>query len=190
LRDTLESPLKSFDQVRRPGWIVAIGLGTLQPTDMFVDRADEPAKTLFGYAIRRVTKVLQDQFLVEWGGNAAVKKAIENVERMVKHGPSEVTGNWTWKADETDMVAYLGSQTVTELTKEQCEALMRVFGQMAITQRDKAIINPALEACMARVSLGVQVALKYTSTDRVLKVPPLLQGLRAIYLRDCEPRDY
>jgi hypothetical protein len=133
LRDALESPLKSFDQVRRPGWIVAIGLCTVQPTDVFVDRTDEPAKTLFGYAIRRVTKVLQDQFLVEWGGNAAVKKAIENVERMVKHGPSEVTGNWTWKADETDMVAYLGSQTVMELTKEQCEALMRVFKQMAIT---------------------------------------------------------
>jgi hypothetical protein len=66
--------------------------------------------------------------LVEWRGNAAVKKAIENVERMMKHGPSEVTGNWTWKADETDTVAYPGPQTVTELTREQGEALIRRSG--------------------------------------------------------------
>lgn len=185
----LENPLTSFDQVRRPGWIVAIGLGTVQPTDVFIDAGATPGRRLFEYTIQRVKKVLQDQFLPRWGESATVKAAIKDVEDKTEHGASENAPDWMWKEAGTNTVAYPDAQRLAALTQEQCETLMRVFGQMAISPKDQAIIDPVLDECMTRVTLGVHIALKYTSTDRVLNVPPLLQGDRVIYLRDCKPRD-
>jgi hypothetical protein len=183
---TLTSPLTSFDHIRRPAWIVAIGLGTVQPTDVYVDSMQDSDRSLFTLPILRIKSVLENVFAQEWRGNSTVAAALTNWENMYTHGPSNGDDYMhTWKTDEALTVTYPDAGSVDALSVEQCEALMRVFDEMKITQGDKAIIDPVLGACLVRVLLGMQIALRYTSTNRVLKVPPLLHGDRVIYLRGC-----
>jgi hypothetical protein len=180
----LMSPLKTFDQVRRPAWIVAIGLGQVQPADVYIQR---PGKSLFFYAMDRVLKVLHDQFKTEWGGNVAVDKTIEDIRDMRTKGAS--ASNNRWKAHGSSTLSYEQNPPLSALAQKQCEALMRVFNDINITREDKAIIDMSLEACLARVSLGVYIVLKYEPAGRQIPIPPLLQGDKLIYLRDCTFRN-
>jgi hypothetical protein len=186
---TLSHPLTSFDHIRRPAWIVAIGLGTVQPTDVYVDSMKDGARSLFTVPLSRIKTVLENVFAQEWKGHAEVAAALGEWENMMTHGPSGGDISYTWKTDEAMTVTYPEAGSVQALSVEQCEALMRVFDQMKITQGDKAIIDAVLGACLKRVILGMQIALRYTSTNRVLKVPPLLHGDKVIYLRGCKYGD-
>jgi hypothetical protein len=186
---TLSHPLTSFDHIRRPAWIVAIGLGTVQPTDVYVDSMKDGARSLFTFPLLRIKTVLENVFAQEWKGYAEVAAALGEWENMMTNGPSGGDNSYTWKTDEAMTVTYPEAGSVQALSAEQCEALMRVFDQMKITQGDKAIIDAVLGACLKRVILGMQIALRYTSTNRVLKVPPLLHGDKVIYLRGCKYGD-
>lgn len=179
----LESPLTTVDFVRRPGWIIAIGLGCVQPTDVFVDNSEERERSLFNFAIGRVKRVLEDQFELEWLGNNIISNAKESINKMLRGGQSIELED---ASPNLDPASYSKLKNISRLTKAQCETLMRVFNNMLITAADKSSIDPVLAICMDRVITGVKVALKYSSTRRALRVPPLLQGDKIIYLRDCK----
>jgi hypothetical protein len=144
---------------------------------------------LFTVPLSRIKIVLENVFAQEWKGHAEVAAALGEWKNMMTHGPSGGDISYTWKTDEAMTVTYPEAGSVQALSVEQCEALMRVFDQMKITQGDKAIIDAVLGACLKRVILGMQIALRYTSTNRVLKVPPLLHGDKVIYLRGCKYGD-
>jgi hypothetical protein len=181
----LNSPIATFDHVRRPAWIVAIGLGRVQPTDVYVDRSEMKDKALFHYALHRLCKVIKDVFSQEWPGNSTVTKLISELDRMTSHGPS-AEAVYDWKTDDQNTVAYPMPESMKPLTAEQCRSLLRVFGDMSMTPPDKSVINEALGACLERVKIGAWIANKYvTGVDRRLKIPASLQGDRTIYVQSC-----
>ncbi|KAK5947938.1 hypothetical protein OHC33_011043 [Knufia fluminis] len=182
----LESPLTIFDHVRRPGWIVAIGLGRVQPSDVFVDNTRDKSHSLFGFAIRRVVRVLEVHFENEWRGNTELSEARASIETMMSHGQSAENVLGGSELADSDTVSYPKLKDISDLTKTQCEALMRVFNNMVISADDKAIIDPVLGICMHRVIIGVAVALKYSSAERILRIPPILRGDKVVYLRSCK----
>ena len=184
---TLESPLISRDQVRRPGWIVAIGLGRVQPTDLYLaQKGEEP---LFRFAISRVRKMLEDQFKVEWPDHKVIASTIRKIDNIVKYGTSIEKDQMTWVASGMDTVSYPTSKAGPYLSKEECQTLIRVFHDMVISASDKDTLDSKLDIFMDRLLTGVTVALKYSSTGRRMEVPPVLQGDKIIYLRDCKVED-
>jgi hypothetical protein len=180
----LRSPLKSFDQTRRPAWIVAIGLGGVEPADAYIQRPGQP---LFSYALDRLRKVLLDVFEREWKDVPAVHNTRFEIENMRNEGATR--SHNPWKAHGSSTLVYREQPPVQAITQEQCEALLRVFSDMEITQEDKTILDVVLEACMARVSLAVYTVLKYGPIGKEMQIPSVLQGNKAIYLRDCTTTD-
>jgi hypothetical protein len=185
----LASPVLTHDHVRRPGWIIAIGLAHIQPTDVYIDSQaidGDRSKSLFPYAIRRAQRVLDVHFEREWTGHQAVARTRAAVDNMLHHGQSAELVLAGAALAESNTIAYPDRSRYTDLTRSQCEALMRVFQTMAVNAEDKAILDPVLEACMHRIEAAIAVALKYSSTNRVLRVPPALRGDRVVYLRGCQ----
>lgn len=185
----LESPLTVFDHLRRPGWIVAIGLGRVQPTDVFVDNSTDKETSLFGYAILRVQRMLEVVLEDEWPGHSELAKGREVLRTMMRYGPTPTRLLENSELAESQIIPYPKRETIHDLIKAQCQSLMRVFHVMSVSTDDRNTIEPVMGICIHRVLLGVAVAKTYASNNRVIKIPPVLQGDKIVYLRDCQSRD-
>lgn len=184
----LPSPIQTFDDVRRPAWIVAIGLGRVQPTDLFVDNSKDEGNGLFNFALQRVQHVLDVEFEKVWPRSQELDRVRRAVKNMRKYGRS-IEQEWLDLEDRGPRtVAYPERHNIVPLSQEQCEALLRVFQRMSVSAIDRSIIDPALETCLHRVAVGVVVALGYRPERRIVDIPHELQGDRTVYLRGCERR--
>jgi len=188
---TLKSPLTSFEYVRRPGWIIAIGLGTVQPTDVYIEtRKQNEEETMFKVATRRVQTVLEEQFSSRWSALPELKVAISKVKNIISYGPSEELTFWKHRPKIPDYATIPYPADVPHLTKEECETTMKVFNDMEMNNDQMTILEPVLKSVLARVILGVAVALDYSRNhERRITIPPLLQGDQTIYLRECFTTD-
>jgi hypothetical protein len=185
----LDSPLTTYYHARRPGWIVAIGLGRVQPTGVYVDAQGSGRPSVFCLAIERVERVLKTQFEPKWPYDPNVKATVEEIRHMIEYGPPD--GYESHNMAHRGVYETVGyPNQVPYLTEEQCKVVLRVFNDMDMNQEQKEKLEPNLKAVLSRVSLGVAIALcYYKSHRRQVVIPHFLQGDKVVYLRDCAAED-
>lgn len=175
----LQSPITSYEHLKRPGWIVAIGIGRLQPADICTN------PDVFKIASNRVEETLKGAFLDAWPGDPTIIKAIDTMQAMQEKGSAAYPSGYERQpVSSTNTIKY--PSEVLHLTKEQCIAAMQVFHNMGINEDQKRILEPSLREVLLRVCVGLAAVLDYTDChERKLVVPELLQGDKIVYLRDC-----
>ena len=176
----LASPLTRHELLKRPGWIVAVGLGRIQPADICVD------VDIFKLPCDRVETTLSDVFFGAWPGDPDIMKAIELV-RAIKEKGSVAYPEGYEKRALADPCTIRYPENLSTLTEEQCVVTMQIFNSMRIDNDQKRILEPALQEVLSRVCIGFAAVDDYSdsSKHRILVVPPLLQGEQVVYLRDC-----
>ncbi len=177
----LEYPLTRYELCRRPGWIVAVGLGCIQPTDICVDSG------IFQLPCDRVKTMLSDVFLKVWPGDLDIKEAIEMIGAIKKTGSMAYPEGFE-DAGSAEPYTISYPKTLPHLTKEECLVTMQVFNDMRIDDGQKRILEPALRKVLSRVCIGFAAVTSYRGTinKRLLVVPDLLRGEnKIVYLRDC-----
>ncbi|KAI1424157.1 hypothetical protein F5Y12DRAFT_753361 [Xylaria sp. FL1777] len=183
----LESILRSDQDVCRPGWIVALGLGPVQPTAFYIDKGQD----IFTLAIDRTVSRFQALKLL-WPQERGLDSAETRLNGLVKAGASYVSTQDRPAAQSPrgvkQVVAYPAK--MPKLTKDQCTALINVFHNIENedVSEERRIFGDKIVDCMARVVLGVEIAVKYCNSARKIRVNEIVRN-EAIYIGDCNSFD-
>jgi hypothetical protein len=193
----LDSPITNVDDIRRPAWVVSLGLGTVQPTALYIDKEDASKGGMFNTAVNRVYEVLDKGFLPRWGWKGQdIHSQIQHIKDMIQGSAASDTNPYVG-VDELrpgQIIAYpdpaRNPALMPSLAEEVCKTLLRVVNVRPgegwhITAEDHATLEPHLIACLLRVKLGVWVALRYGAQDRKVVVPREWGYHREIWLHGC-----
>ena len=181
----LESPMVRYEQMKRPGWIMAVGLGLIQPADICRNLQS------FDLPLTRVQNILKETFLQVWPNDADVLTTMDRISAMQEKGSVKYPSGFERASIASrDTIQY--PENIPWLSKEQCEVAMQVFSSMSVSIDQKTILEVNLKGILFRLCLGFAAVLDYSSVlngKRQLIIPELLKVERPIYLRDCYTAD-
>lgn len=185
----LESPIQSEDDIRRPGWLISLGLAPLTPTVYYVER--DTTIGMFARVRQRLYDMMRGEVLLRWGEIEGVRPVISDISDMLHddnpghsgpHNPYYLPPLPNGCSVDNEMLDAYG---MAHLKKEECTALMKIFnGSTLQLKENEEIILPYIVECLKRVKLAVWVALSYTRFNRILEVPLELEE-HVIYLGPC-----
>ncbi|MCJ1472236.1 hypothetical protein MMC13_000883 [Lambiella insularis] len=176
----LRSPMTRYEHLKRPGWIMAVGMGLIQPADICLDPAP------FKLPCDRVGTILRETFLVAWPNDADVLNAINSVHEIQDKGSTRYPSGYERETITSPYTVQYPSTTV-HLSQEQCEVAMQVLNTMSISGSQKPVMEPNLKEILRRLLFGFAAVLDYStrSCKRELIIPEPLRGEKVIYVRDC-----
>lgn len=199
---TLPFPIKVETDIKRGGWVIAVGLmaenvpgsGVLKeaPLTLFIDEDNSehasPNYRPFGKGIRRVHDVIAKSFVAAFPGEPRLQSVITLLDHVTKSSKRSITSLDLYE------LAQLSSKLKQEgetMTKNQCETVMDVFNSSNPLDSDKVeLLGPILLVIMSVALEGVRRVILYSWVSKRLVLPQRLRDRnRAVYLRGCDNRE-
>ncbi|CAA7265503.1 unnamed protein product [Cyclocybe aegerita] len=189
----IPSPIRSFEDVKRGGWVVAVGLTKCEPVPVYMDILDDPINNrgaVFWRAIRRVKAIIQNniQPLFQEPGEA---KDICAVMRLLDYVLEEMT-------DSGLGGIIVGSRLVDpdaleRLTVDQCQQAIQIFNNSPRLdteglERVRETLSPILLQVLCGIYWGVHlciICVKNPGRELNRILPEVLIDEDRFYLQGC-----
>ena len=180
---TISNFIPSPADVEGGGWVIAAGLGEVQPVMYYVNKqkeyfADSEGPERLRASLKRVLDVLRSDIAPHYPGDASLAAAIQGIEDTVTSGTE---GNLPH--------GYNTSKAYTRrLTSNECDSIVNLFNRSGpLDVNEKAIVDRhLLEITMAAMS-GVATVTEYVR-NRLCWLPSwVLEEYQnvPVYLQDC-----
>jgi hypothetical protein len=194
---TLAFPIRDLRDVRRGGWIIAVGLmdvnlGTQTPLSLFYceDEPDAPGfrnkGVIFRNAIARCLDHIRLKIQPHFPNDIEIPAAIEMLEYLLESGTN------SGLADPQKLL-YRNNRipTLPNLSHSDCKFIMDNFNEYKDLEPDEIDRYRGImfDTMAAVVSGALEVVTYLKDVGMFFKFPPELEDLdREVYLRDCMTR--
>ncbi|KAH0536062.1 hypothetical protein FGG08_007028 [Glutinoglossum americanum] len=188
---TIAHPIRTERDMYRGGWVIAIGLSTHEPAELYNARV----APIYGDACSRVLSTINKAITPSFAPSSEAAKlcsiAANAIDEMITSRTGSGIATILYTTPFQDCEGRSGAQFTQALTAEQCVFSLRLFNEFSIAPLDEERSNqlkPILRAVLAAAIAGVCKWWQYKNNvgkplpewlnDETLKGAP-------IWLTDC-----
>jgi hypothetical protein len=189
-RFLVPSPIQSADDLRRGGWVIGVGLGSVEPVPVYMDNlhyGDPDAKrgTVFWRSFKRVKDVLENNIKLAFPHDKNVQATIAGITYMIE---CETVSGIGRVLEGSDM-----RSRARLLSQPECILAMSIFNESpnieigelpALEQKISPILFPVLKAALS----GVMSCTRYMNNpgrELDAMIPKMLQEVERVYVQGC-----